>query len=268
MDDTRDYQREVPWLEVKHGFSISLIEENRTAFQKLGRNTDPFILNLRFTVSGSNKSMQSVLVALSFAIMMRITPTTAFEETIVPEVSKPLGGTSAPLCVSKAQMTKFGALKQACKIPQPKKGRTMLNAHQGAVRARTVKTRTSGTKCPSYWCEIQWQESTLNAMEYPAVNSALTNVCVLCIYGARWPRWLEREFTDRKVPTSASRLPLSRLGQPGSIPALVQPSGGMAVRHRKGATAEQLNTQIDCTDRFNDLLYAAGEEVKQKFIIL
>ncbi|KAG5441065.1 hypothetical protein CSKR_105653 [Clonorchis sinensis] len=58
------------------------------------------------------------------------------------------------------------------------------------------------------------------------------------------PKWLERELTDRKVrgsnPTSASRLPLSRLGQPGSIPALVQPSGGMAVRHRKGATAERL----------------------------
>ncbi|KAG5454288.1 hypothetical protein CSKR_113009 [Clonorchis sinensis] len=56
--------------------------------------------------------------------------------------------------------------------------------------------------------------------------------------GARWPKWLERESTDRKVrgsnPTSASRLPLSRLGQPGSISALVLPSGGMAARHRKG----------------------------------
>ncbi|GAA50477.1 hypothetical protein CLF_104592 [Clonorchis sinensis] len=31
----------------------------------------------------------------------------------------------------------------------------------------------------------------------------------------------------------------SRLGQPGSIPALVLPSGGMAVGHRKGATAER-----------------------------
>ncbi|KAG5454543.1 hypothetical protein CSKR_104900 [Clonorchis sinensis] len=55
---------------------------------------------------------------------------------------------------------------------------------------------------------------------------------------------LERERTDRKVrgsnPASASRLPLSRLGQPGSIPALVLPSGGMAARHRKGATAERL----------------------------
>ncbi|KAG5452035.1 hypothetical protein CSKR_110643 [Clonorchis sinensis] len=59
----------------------------------------------------------------------------------------------------------------------------------------------------------------------------------------RQPQRLERERTDRKVrgsnPTSASRLPLSRLGQPGSIPALVLPSGGMAARHRKGATAER-----------------------------
>ncbi|KAG5445962.1 hypothetical protein CSKR_102798 [Clonorchis sinensis] len=60
---------------------------------------------------------------------------------------------------------------------------------------------------------------------------------------ARWPKWLEREFTDRNVrvsnPTSASRLPLSRLGQQGSIPAFMLPSGDMAVRHRKGGTAER-----------------------------
>ncbi|KAG5444601.1 Yip1 member 1 [Clonorchis sinensis] len=41
----------------------------------------------------------------------------------------------------------------------------------------------------------------------------------------RWPKWLEREFTDRELcgsnPTSASRIPLSRLGQPGNIPILV-----------------------------------------------
>ncbi|KAG5452188.1 hypothetical protein CSKR_104288 [Clonorchis sinensis] len=59
---------------------------------------------------------------------------------------------------------------------------------------------------------------------------------------ARWPKWLEREFTGRKVrgsnPTSVSRLPLSGLGQPGSISALILPSGGMAARHRKRATAE------------------------------
>ncbi|KAG5447473.1 hypothetical protein CSKR_107520 [Clonorchis sinensis] len=55
-----------------------------------------------------------------------------------------------------------------------------------------------------------------------------------------WPRGgmaqrLEREFIDRKVrgsnPTSASRFPLSMFGQTVSIPALVLPSGGMAVRH-------------------------------------
>ncbi|KAG5442256.1 hypothetical protein CSKR_100159 [Clonorchis sinensis] len=59
----------------------------------------------------------------------------------------------------------------------------------------------------------------------------------------RWLKWLEREFTDRKVRgsnrTSASRLPLSRLGQPGSISALVLPSGGMAARHWKGVTAQR-----------------------------
>ncbi|KAG5452617.1 hypothetical protein CSKR_100442, partial [Clonorchis sinensis] len=59
----------------------------------------------------------------------------------------------------------------------------------------------------------------------------------------RWPKWLEREFTDRKVrgsyPTSASPLLLSRLGQPGSIRALVLPLGGMVARHRKGVTAER-----------------------------
>ncbi|KAG5444042.1 hypothetical protein CSKR_113062 [Clonorchis sinensis] len=56
-------------------------------------------------------------------------------------------------------------------------------------------------------------------------------------------QWLEREFADRKVRgsnrTSASRLLPSRLRQPGSIPTFVLPSGGMTVRHQKGATAER-----------------------------
>ncbi|KAG5442210.1 hypothetical protein CSKR_100203 [Clonorchis sinensis] len=57
-------------------------------------------------------------------------------------------------------------------------------------------------------------------------------------------QWFECEFTDRKVrgsnPTSASRLPLSGLGQPGCIQALMLPTDSMAVRHRKGVTAEYL----------------------------
>ncbi|KER21882.1 hypothetical protein T265_14990, partial [Opisthorchis viverrini] len=53
-------------------------------------------------------------------------------------------------------------------------------------------------------------------------------------------QWWEREFTDRgSNPISAPRPPLSRLVQPGNIPALVQPSSGMAVRHLKGETAER-----------------------------
>ncbi|KAG5452951.1 Solute carrier 12 member 9, partial [Clonorchis sinensis] len=53
-------------------------------------------------------------------------------------------------------------------------------------------------------------------------------------------QWLS-EFTVLKVrgsnPTYASRLLVSKLGQRGSIPALVLPSGGMATRHRKRVTA-------------------------------
>ncbi|KAG5447083.1 hypothetical protein CSKR_108821 [Clonorchis sinensis] len=64
--------------------------------------------------------------------------------------------------------------------------------------------------------------------------------------GVRWLKWLQRQFTDWKVrgsnPTSACRLPLSRVGQPGIIPSLVLPLGSMAIRHRKGATAERFTT--------------------------
>ncbi|KAG5444552.1 hypothetical protein CSKR_108086 [Clonorchis sinensis] len=41
--------------------------------------------------------------------------------------------------------------------------------------------------------------------------------------------------------------PLSRLGQSGSIPALVLPSGGMAVKHRNVATAEQMSSSRNKT---------------------
>ncbi|KAG5452304.1 hypothetical protein CSKR_106733 [Clonorchis sinensis] len=43
-----------------------------------------------------------------------------------------------------------------------------------------------------------------------------------------------------RTPPPPLDFPLSRLGQPDSIPALVLPSGCMAVRHRKGVTAERL----------------------------
>ncbi|KAG5447170.1 hypothetical protein CSKR_106415, partial [Clonorchis sinensis] len=79
---------------------------------------------------------------------------------------------------------------------------------------------------------------SLNASTLPVFHRLL-----LSPREARWLKWLERESTDRKVrgsnPTSASRLPLSRLGQPGSIPALELPSGGVAVRHGKGVTGER-----------------------------
>ncbi|KER23883.1 hypothetical protein T265_14541, partial [Opisthorchis viverrini] len=67
--------------------------------------------------------------------------------------------------------------------------------------------------------------------------------CLLNLTVSTPHRWLEREVTDQKIggsnPTSASQVSLSRLGQPGSIPALVLPWGGMAVRYRENATAER-----------------------------
>ncbi|KER30408.1 hypothetical protein T265_03143 [Opisthorchis viverrini] len=47
-----------------------------------------------------------------------------------------------------------------------------------------------------------------------------------------------------KIGTENSAGLDSRFGQPDSIPALVLPSGGMAVRHQKGATAEQFYIQV------------------------
>ncbi|KAG5450586.1 hypothetical protein CSKR_101746 [Clonorchis sinensis] len=71
------------------------------------------------------------------------------------------------------------------------------------------------------------------------LNPHWTDLDISCnfwnIIEVKWLEWVERESTGRKVrglnPTSASRLPLSRLGQPGSIPAPVLPSGGMAAGH-------------------------------------
>ncbi|KAG5451119.1 hypothetical protein CSKR_106637 [Clonorchis sinensis] len=61
--------------------------------------------------------------------------------------------------------------------------------------------------------------------------------------GGEMTPWLEGKFTDRKVrgsnPTSASRLPLSRLGQPDSILAPVLLLDGIAAGHRMGVTTEQ-----------------------------
>ncbi|KAG5455335.1 hypothetical protein CSKR_104982 [Clonorchis sinensis] len=71
-----------------------------------------------------------------------------------------------------------------------------------------------------------------------------TSIAYILGYISSWmAQWLGREFIDRKVrgsnPTSASRIPVTRLAQPCSIPALVLPTGGAAVRHRKSAIADR-----------------------------
>ncbi|KAG5444121.1 hypothetical protein CSKR_101607 [Clonorchis sinensis] len=79
----------------------------------------------------------------------------------------------------------------------------------------------SGYISPTFWSQLRGV-------------MCVTWVCFACYQ--RKTRCCVLSFS---IPTSASRLSLSRLGKPGSIPALVLPSGGMAARHRKGATGEQ-----------------------------
>ncbi|KAG5445017.1 hypothetical protein CSKR_105029 [Clonorchis sinensis] len=78
------------------------------------------------------------------------------------------------------------------------------------------------------------QSAELNGIKFSTPNFF---VCFTSfIEGDEIAQRLEREFTDR-------------LGQPGSIPALVLPSGGMAVRHRKGVTAEGIIKKINHAQR-------------------
>ncbi|KER22735.1 hypothetical protein T265_09219 [Opisthorchis viverrini] len=70
--------------------------------------------------------------------------------------------------------------------------------------------------------------------------------CPLFPYcGGEMAQWSELGFTDLKVrasnPTFASQIFLSGAGEPGSIPALVLPSGEIAARYRMGVTPERLS---------------------------
>ncbi|KAG5442644.1 hypothetical protein CSKR_109486 [Clonorchis sinensis] len=111
---------------------------------------------------------------------------------------------------------------------------------------------------PSWLLVVAWQLSIERALQpnsfFPVVTTCEIEVNDCNDIETTGPfstlgkmtQWFEHEFTDQKIggskPTSASRIPLSRLGQLGNIPALMLPSGGMAVRHRKGATAERYDT--------------------------
>ncbi|KER27443.1 hypothetical protein T265_05543 [Opisthorchis viverrini] len=90
---------------------------------------------------------------------------------------------------------------------------------------------------------------------------------------------LEHQFTDRKVcglkPNSGSRIPLSRLGQPGSIPAPVKPPGGMATSpdslgHLSSCYCAFTNSnrvakEITSSQPYGDLLSCRSEPHKLAF---
>ncbi|KAG5442659.1 Phospholipase A-2-activating protein, partial [Clonorchis sinensis] len=97
----------------------------------------------------------------------------------------------------------------------------MIKVHRIRLLASAVSANNGSTED-----ELAAWESVRRVITYWSQSSA----CSLKI----------KDKVRGSNPTSASRLPLSRLGQPGSNAALVLPSGGMAARHRKGVTAGRI----------------------------
>ncbi|KER26486.1 hypothetical protein T265_13986, partial [Opisthorchis viverrini] len=112
-------------------------------------------------------------------------------------------------------------------LPKPREGKS-----RGRGRVRT-------TDLPISKFALLGQPRGISASMFPSSDVAAR---LQLNDTTRWPKGLEREFTNRKVhgsnPTSASQFPLSRLGQPGSIPALVQPLSGMALNDFLNATTK------------------------------
>ncbi|KAG5441923.1 hypothetical protein CSKR_106368 [Clonorchis sinensis] len=99
-------------------------------------------------------------------------------------------------------------------LRQPATGFAFLGAHQ----------RLTWKPAEFLVCDVSRQLNVLHQSASCFSCSDIRDIAIHKVHGSN--------------PTSASRLPLSRLGQPDSIPALVLPSGGMAARHRKGVTAK------------------------------
>ncbi|KER32582.1 hypothetical protein T265_01452 [Opisthorchis viverrini] len=114
------------------------------------------------------------------------------------------------------------------------------------MNSNTTRARSSTNLCPSRRSAMR-RENTTELTKTRPCGTDLPRYHVFSQVDSYYnsarlvAQWLELEFTDREVrgsnPTSACRLPLSRLGQPGSIPALAFPWGGMAARHQKDAMA-------------------------------
>ncbi|KER24955.1 hypothetical protein T265_07517 [Opisthorchis viverrini] len=124
------------------------------------------------------------------------------------------------------------------------------------VNARICKARVAFANLRTYG--VRYQMDFQKLADWPATPITRHNKRL------KMTQWLEHEFTDRKVrgsnPSSALRLHMYRLEEPGSILTHVLPLGGMAVRHRKCVTAERLvlpslhNTTLVMTSVFNTSL--------------
>ncbi|KAG5451004.1 hypothetical protein CSKR_105243 [Clonorchis sinensis] len=94
---------------------------------------------------------------------------------------------------------------------------------------QSMKRLTTQLKHEAAWCSTFSCLETSQTRDSAGFQASLSQnqICLQMILNdwGEMVQWLGCEFTHRKVrgskPTSASRLPLSRLGKPDSIPALV-----------------------------------------------
>ncbi|KER26414.1 hypothetical protein T265_14000, partial [Opisthorchis viverrini] len=109
------------------------------------------------------------------------------------------------------------------------------NPNVGIIRAPGISSVSVTSKIGARW--LKWLGQPGSIPDFVPAS------CGMAASSERVGQLVRARLTNREVrgsnSTSASRLHLSRLGQPSSIPALVPSSYGMAARHRKGATVER-----------------------------
>ncbi|KER27374.1 hypothetical protein T265_13809, partial [Opisthorchis viverrini] len=112
---------------------------------------------------------------------------------------------------------------------------TAANSIQSSTHSRSkenasnkLKIQVDGVKCSVYHEHMMATDTLKNEHHDKVTDVGMQNPSTFCstfslmkrYNGDRWSKWLEREIADRKVrgsnPTSSSRLPLSRFGQPGT----------------------------------------------------
>ncbi|KER25508.1 hypothetical protein T265_07073 [Opisthorchis viverrini] len=146
---------------------------------------------------------------------------------------------SKPATASRFTPSRFGQPDSIPALVLPSGG--MAARHRNGVTAERFDTEVTGSE-GSHVQSIHFAVSItfIRFDSHTQTPAVLTDACKY-FYGSKMTQRLERESTGRKVRGSnrTSAYPVSRLGQPGSVPAHVLPSGGRQLGTERWVTAEQ-----------------------------